>query len=80
MTQESLDAALAAAAGEASGLRMVAFSHLDLAGWRERQDCIMQQGSASSSSAEDGLRLIAQPNLQAPAGGSLQVNPLDVCC
>lgn len=79
MTPESLDAALAAAAGEASSLRMVAFSHLDLAGWCEREDYTMQQGSASSSSVEDGPRLIAQPNLQAPAGGSLQVKPLDSC-
>lgn len=74
MTPESLDAALAAAAGEASSLRMVAFSHLDLAGWRQGQSYVMPQGNAANSSAEDGLSLIAQPIVQAPAAGSLQVS------
>ncbi len=74
MTPESLDAALAAAAGEASSLRMVAFSHLDLGGWRQGQSYTMPQGSAANSSPEDGLSLIAQPMVQAPAAGSLQVS------
>ena len=73
MTPESLDAALAAAAGEASSLRMVAFSHLDLAGWREKQECILPQGSINNSGVDYALKLTAQPLVQAPAAGMLQV-------
>ena len=75
MTPDSLDAALVAAAGEASSLRMVAFSHLDLAGWREKQEFILPQGSATNGSDDYALSLIARPSVQAQAAGSLQVEP-----
>ena len=75
MTHESLDAALSAAAGEGSSLRMVAFSHLDLAEWREKQAYILPQSNADHSSDDFGLRLIPQSFVQAPSAGSLQVQP-----
>ena len=75
MTPESLDAALAAAASEASSLRMVAFSHLDLAAWREKQEFILPQGSANHGNNDYGLSLVARRTVQAPAAGSLQVDP-----
>ena len=72
MTHEGLDAALAAAAGEGSGLRMVAFSHLDLSEWREGHNyilpqdrpapgqlCLCSQGDPAACRAAVSCRLVA---------------------
>ena len=75
MTHEALDAALAAAAGEGSGLRMVAFSHLDLSEWREGHNYILPQDRPAPSSYDFALRVIPQPVVQPPVAGSLQVAP-----
>lgn len=75
MTHEGLDAALAAAAGEGSGLRMVAFSHLDLSEWREGHHYILPQDRPAPGSYAFALRVIPQPVVQPPPAGSLQVAP-----
>ena len=75
MTHEALDAALAAAAREGSGLRMVAFSHLDLSEWREGHNFILPQDRPAPGSYDFALRVIPQPVVQPPAAGSLQVAP-----
>ena len=75
MTHEGLDAALAAAAGEGSGLRMVAFSHLDLSEWREGHNYILPQDRPAPGSYAFALRVIPQPVVQPSPAGSLQVAP-----
>ncbi len=73
MTHEGLDTALTAAAAEGSGLRMVAFSHLDLSEWPEGHNHTLPQDRPAPNSYDFALRATPQPVVQPPAAGSLQV-------